>query len=112
VRALQSAAASHRSVLDSRSSLPSRAQKHWGDLSIEEVFAKVDTDGSGTLDQEEVDRLAAALGVVMSEQATYAMFAEMDSDGNGEVDLDEFKGWWEANYSAYLEESAQGATGA
>ena len=31
----------------------------------EEVFAKVDTDGSGTLDQEEVDRLAAALGVSM-----------------------------------------------
>jgi Ca2+-binding EF-hand superfamily protein len=66
----------------------------------------VDTDGSGTLDMDEVDRLAAALGVVMSEAGNAAMFAEIDADGNGTVEMDEFKAWWEANYSSYLAASS------
>jgi Ca2+-binding EF-hand superfamily protein len=42
----------------------------------------------------------------MSEAGNAAMFAEIDADGNGTVEMDEFKAWWEANYSSYLAASS------
>ena len=68
------------------------------ELTGAEVFARLYSDGSGTLDMEEVERLAAALGVVLSSTGTAEMFGEMDSDGNGQVDLEEFERWWSAHY--------------
>ena len=58
-----------------------------------------DTDGSGSLDLSEVERLAAALGVVLSQASAVQIFAQMDVDGNGHVSLREFEKWWAAHYS-------------
>lgn len=70
-----------------------------GELSVAEVFKRLDTDGSGTLDLSEVERLVAALGVVLSRTSAQDMFAQMDVDGDGVVDVAEFEGWWAAHYS-------------
>jgi hypothetical protein len=48
---------------------------------VAEVFARLDTDGSGTLDLTEVEQLAAALGVVLSQASAAGMFEQMDADG-------------------------------
>ena len=70
-----------------------------GKLSVAQVFDKLDTDGSGTLDLSEVERLAAALGVVLSQTIALQIFEEMDADGDGRVDLLEFEAWWATHYS-------------
>jgi len=85
--------------------------RQWGDLSTEEIFHKIDADGSGTLDREEVARLAAALGCVLTERQHEEMFSEMDKDGNGEVDAAEFTAWWDTNYAEYLGSVAAPRTG-
>jgi len=50
-----------------------------GELSVAEVFGRLDTDGSGTLDRSEVEQLAAALGVILSQSSAAEMFAEVRS---------------------------------
>ena len=42
------------------------------ELTVAEVFARLDTDGSGTLDMEEVERLAAALGGMAAVRQVHA----------------------------------------
>ena len=42
-----------------------------------EIFGRLDTDGSGTLDLGEVERLTAALGVVLSRTSAEEMFAQV-----------------------------------
>lgn len=51
----------------------------WGEdeLSIAEVFGRLDSDSSGTLDLSEVERLAAALGVVTSKMTAKTMFEQV-----------------------------------
>ena len=51
----------------------------WGEaeLSVAGVFRRLDRDGSGTLDLSEVERLAAALGVVLSRNSAQDMFAQV-----------------------------------
>ena len=53
----------------------------WGEaeLSVAEVFRRLDRDGSGTLDLSEVERLAAALGVILSRTSAQDMFAQVGS---------------------------------
>ena len=51
----------------------------WGEreLSVAEIFGRLDADGSGTLDLSEVERLTAALGVVLSRTSAQEMFAQV-----------------------------------
>jgi hypothetical protein len=44
---------------------------------VAEIFGRLDTDGSGTLDLSEVERLTAALGVVLSRTSAQEMFAQV-----------------------------------
>ena len=65
------------------------------DDAVQELFELADEDDSGTLDKEEVAKLAAACGMAgLSAEALDAAFAQMDYDGNGDVDSLEFTEWW------------------
>lgn len=88
------------------------------ELTVEEAFAANDADGSGYLDQAEVQCAVAMLGYLVDDEAlpvrlgydnfacltemfletrslTQGVMAIMDADGGGGVELDEFKEWCE-----------------
>jgi Ca2+-binding EF-hand superfamily protein len=55
-----------------------------------QVFEKVDKNGSGSLDREEIRAVFLELGVVLTEEQLDEGMLDMDSDGSGEVDFAEF----------------------
>ena len=57
------------------------------------VFLEIDSDGSGTLERDEVAVLAQRLGHKLTDKQLTRAMSEMDSDGDGGVDFDEFKDW-------------------
>jgi hypothetical protein len=58
----------------------------------EEVFRKLDADGSGAMDADEVYNAAQIMGFAdMSEENVKTWIKENDTDGNGLIDADEFK---------------------
>jgi CRP-like cAMP-binding protein len=62
-----------------------------GEQAARDAFHEMDTDGSGSLDREELtrlieDRFQLKLSIDELEDA----FAELDTDGNGVIDVDEF----------------------
>eukprot|EP01052_Picozoa_sp_SAG31_P011185 SAG31_NODE_628_length_13432_cov_131.456086_13_plen_1393_part_00 len=54
---------------------------------VQRAFTKLDQDGSGTLDAEEVLQLSALLKTDLD-------MSTLDSDGSGSVDIKEFEVWW------------------
>ena len=68
-------------------------------------FRKLDADGSGALDQDEVMRLIEAMGVSLSKRQTAAAMVVMDNDGDGEIDFEEFSAWWKEFNSAEKRQS-------
>ena len=52
---------------------------------VEDVFLEMDADGSGYLDEEEVQAAVAMLGFTVDEQNLKQIMTEMDPDGDGEV---------------------------
>jgi hypothetical protein len=67
-------------------------------MSAEEVFRRIDTDRSGTLNVKEVDRasgiLGASIGCVLSAREVERYFKLMDIDNDGEVNTTEFEVFW------------------
>eukprot|EP00929_Paragymnodinium_shiwhaense_P008281 TRINITY_DN11222_c0_g1_i1.p1 TRINITY_DN11222_c0_g1~~TRINITY_DN11222_c0_g1_i1.p1 ORF type:complete len:1106 (-),score=292.16 TRINITY_DN11222_c0_g1_i1:37-3354(-) len=57
---------------------------------LEELFARVDEDGSGELDREEIGTLCLSLSGGLTEEEIDRIFNIMDADGGGTVDVDEF----------------------
>ncbi|TYB62216.1 EF-hand domain-containing protein [Nonomuraea sp. PA05] len=55
---------------------------------IDAMFAMIDTDGSGTLDQAEFARIYDSAGA--SRQQALDAFAVLDRDGDGVIDIQEF----------------------
>lgn len=53
-------------------------------------FEKIDVDGGGTLDHDEIKRLAYMLNMDLR-------IEDIDNDGSGEVDFQEFQQWWGGN---------------
>ena len=49
------------------------------------MFDQMDVDGSGTLDQSEVELLAATAGKRMTKRQLHDAMVAMDTDGSGEV---------------------------
>ena len=62
--------------------------------SLRKLFAQLDVDRSGTLDQNEVELMAAAGGKKMTKRQLFEAMAEMDRDGSGSIDYEEFEKWW------------------
>ena len=76
-----------------------------------QVFNRVDIDNNGTLDPREVEGLAAALGVMLTEVQLAAAFTDMDADRSGTVDIREFEAWWSTNMEAWLAQASAEAVG-
>jgi len=58
---------------------------------LEKMFSKIDVDGNGNLDKDEVKELVDEAGVAnMSERDYNILFASTDLDGNGSLDFVEF----------------------
>jgi Ca2+-binding EF-hand superfamily protein len=58
------------------------------------LFDRIDVDGSGTLDRNEISMLATKMGRGLKAEELDAAMAAMDKDGNGTVDFDEFYSWY------------------
>jgi Ca2+-binding EF-hand superfamily protein len=67
------------------------------DGGLKGLFAEMDEDGSGALDEEEVGVLLRKLGYELDAKMLSKLVAEMDEDGNGEIDFREFKQWFEGH---------------
>jgi hypothetical protein len=77
---------------------------------VRRLFDKMDADGSGALDREEVAHLAKTLGTeVESEAGLDAAMALMDIDGNGTVEYAEFKIWYQKHVAEQASAASQGA---
>ncbi len=59
-------------------------------LEIKEAFDIFDTDGSGTIDANELKVAMRALGFEPTKEELKKMIAEMDSTGKGTIDFPEF----------------------
>ena len=55
------------------------------------AFERIDTDGSGTLDREEITTvLTQEFGLTLTDDELEDAFAELDVDGDGQIDEEEF----------------------
>ena len=75
-------------------SWPCAAVGMGGEEESRAAFALFDVDGSGTIDADELQQLAAQLGSRMSAADVQKVMEEVDTDGSGEIDADEFSVWW------------------
>ena len=60
------------------------------------IFDRIDEDGSGELDQDELRELCEQLGREMSETELQKAMLQMDSDGGGTIGFEEFTVWFKA----------------
>jgi Ca2+-binding EF-hand superfamily protein len=63
------------------------------DEAIQDLWAKLDADGGGEIDREEIAAIAEIVGVALDTEQLDELFSEIDVDGGGEVDFDEFNEW-------------------
>ncbi len=63
------------------------------------VFAGIDIDGGGTLDQEEIYKALLQAHVDISEEGVATLFNMIDEDGSGDIDAEE----WKETAAFYLE---------
>ena len=62
---------------------------------LQKVWDRVDEDGSGALDRDEVAKVLIQMGFEgTGKKVLDAAMAEMDEDGSGEVDFEEFAAWF------------------
>ena len=59
-----------------------------------QMFSKIDVDGSGVLDMDEVQKLGVMLGFNFSHVELVTAMKQMDEDGSGQVEFVEFYEWW------------------
>ena len=58
---------------------------------LESAFKQFDTDGSGTLDADELAAAYAAAGMPIAEEKLTKCMKILDANGDGVIDLDQFK---------------------
>ncbi|KAF1323735.1 hypothetical protein FI667_g10310, partial [Globisporangium splendens] len=63
---------------------------------VETLFRAFDTNGSGFLDEKELQQLTRALGHPMDDAQVHQMLQVMDTSGDKQVSMDEFWTFWSA----------------
>lgn len=61
---------------------------------LEEEFKKMDKDGSGKLNRNEVKRLCQEVGLKLSDESLDALIDAADHNKDGEIGYDEFLQAW------------------
>ena len=67
---------------------------------LQRVWKQVDSDGSGTLDHDEVRAIFVEMGKTLSNREFLRAMDQIDSDGSGEVDFKEFVAYWDRTMTA------------
>ena len=57
---------------------------------LQECFNTFDTDGSGSIDVEELGNVFSSFGQDLSEDEILSMINDVDADGSGEIEFEEF----------------------
>lgn len=57
---------------------------------FQQVFRHFDTDGSNTIDVNELGQVFEAMGQTLSQEELQAVMKQADDDGSGEIDFEEF----------------------
>ena len=57
---------------------------------VQELFRKIDTDGSGEVDMQEVRHVMAKVGMEINDDVLERLIEEHDLDKNGQLSLEEF----------------------
>ena len=79
------------------SSLKGETKEYWpedtpcSDEELRAVFTRADADGTGTLDESEVQGCLAELNMPNSDKTVQALMSQIDADGTGTLDWEEFK---------------------
>ena len=66
---------------------------------IHDAFALFDSDGSGSIDANEIKIAMDALGFDIYEDEARKMIAEIDADGSGSIELEEFTAMMAIKYA-------------
>eukprot|EP01052_Picozoa_sp_SAG31_P024735 SAG31_NODE_2124_length_6401_cov_2.039829_3_plen_879_part_00 len=61
---------------------------------LKTMFSRIDSDGSGEVDQNEMMQLVLDLGMEVDQKDLDVIFQQMDLDGNGAIDFEEFHDWY------------------
>eukprot|EP01047_Picozoa_sp_COSAG01_P015763 COSAG01_NODE_794_length_13545_cov_7.323070_1_plen_1644_part_10 len=87
-----------KSVLGSMQFVPKEAAQgdEAMDQYLQEMFTSIDTDGSGSLDREELSQLSKKVGRDLGEAELDAAMLEMDTGSDGQVDVEEFVTWFKS----------------
>ena len=78
-----------------------KAKQHAARSKMRELFKKVDTDGSRSLDFSEIKELVKAMGDRMSAMQLRTAFERMDPERSGEVKFPSFAKWWKYKQQEY-----------
>ena len=68
-----------------------------------EMFDEFDEDGSGALDEKEIQKLCKKMGLKLNKKGLQLAMTEMDEDKSGEVGFEEFNVWWAQNAGTALD---------
>ena len=79
-------------------------------MTLEEVWAEVDADGSGTLDRNETREVLKAMGYKTYQEQKEAI-RELDENGDGSIEWDEFCMWFTKQATEHMQEVTKGERG-
>ena len=74
---------------------PEEARKKAEKKQLKVVWKRVDVDGGGTLDREELHQVLIKMGKNLTEEQLDSTMRQVDEDGSGEVEFEEFSRWWD-----------------
>jgi Ca2+-binding EF-hand superfamily protein len=70
------------------------ASDEWRLTLLKNIWERVDEDGSGNLDKDELGKVLLQMGKVPAPEELDEMMAEIDFSGDGQIDFDEFQVWF------------------
>jgi hypothetical protein len=80
---------------------------------LKDVFQRIDEDGGGSLDKEELLHCFESLDITLNTAELNAVFDDIDDDGGGEIEFEEFASWMMGVHplASALRHGLEGATG-